>query len=55
MKKNRLSLFCFIYLVPVSLFGKVIRVSERYSTIQLAINATQPGNTLLVNDGYYYS
>lgn len=55
MKKNRLSLFCFICLVPVSVFGNVIRVPERYSTIHLVINATQSGDTVPVDDGYFYS
>jgi len=53
MKKIRLLLFCFICLVPFFVLANVIRVPGNYPTIQQAINASQSGDTVLVDDGVY--
>jgi len=45
---HSLILSCFI------LNAKTVRVPGQYSTIQTALNSSQPGDTILVGDGVYY-
>jgi hypothetical protein len=53
MKKIKLLQFLIIFWVPATILGQVLRVPDDYSTIQLAINATQSGDTVQVSDGVY--
>jgi len=49
-----IKLFCCCLLLSVNLKGNILHVPVSYPTIQLAINAAKPGDTVLVAEGVYY-
>jgi parallel beta-helix repeat protein len=62
INKNRITLTISILLILTATFSTLknataantIKVPNEYSTIQQAINAAAPGDTILVAKGYYY-
>ena len=60
MKKLIITLFCIAILVSLSIpfalpvaAATTIYVPDHYSTIQAAVNAASPGDTIIVRDGIY--
>jgi predicted outer membrane repeat protein len=52
MKPINLFIICLFLTVMVQ--GQIIHVPDDYSTIQIGINAANPGDTVLVAEGLYY-
>ena len=52
--KQFLILFCFLSIMCISVSAQIIHVPGDYSTIQAGINASQNGDTILVDEGTYY-
>ena len=49
-----IKLLCCCLLLSVIVYGHILHVPATYPTIQLAINAAKPGDTVLVAEGVYY-
>ena len=51
---KNITLFCCALMIAAALQAQIIHVPGDYTTIQQGIEAANPGDTVLVNDGIYY-